>query len=187
LKKLLLVLGLASTLIIPHELFASSFEINSVPNQIQNSNSVESLLITESSSSDSCGMSQLSVQSNKKSPTVALLLALVPGSLVHGAGHFYAGKVKTGFILLGTEIVGMSLLAGGALSGLPGNVKEDRGEMMGFIGFSLFIGSWVYDIVESPSEVKKHNEALQRHANLNFKIEYHENTQELKLLLTKKF
>jgi TM2 domain-containing membrane protein YozV len=186
-KKLFLVLALAFISFASIEVFGSSFEISLIPNQIQSFNSVESFFTSESFSSDSSGMSHLSVQSNKKSPTAALLLALVPGSVVHGAGHFYAGKVKTGFILLGTEIVGMSLLMGGALSALPGNVKENRGEMMGFIGFSLFLGSWIYDIVQSPSEVKKHNEGLQRKTNLNFKIEYHENTQELRLLLTKGF
>ena len=96
----------------------------------------------------------------KKSPTAAFLIALVPGSVVHGAGHFYAAKPKTGFVLLGSEIVGIGLFMGGALSGFAGNEGNDRLETIGFVGFSLFIVSWLYDMINAPLEVKKQNQKL---------------------------
>lgn len=123
----------------------------------------------------------------KRSATAAFLIALVPGSVVHGAGHFYAGKPKTGFVLFGTEIVGIGLFMGGALSGLPGNVREDAGETIGFVGFSLFMFSWVYDIIVAPTEAKKHNQKPLEKTSLDLGILSLEGKQELKLLLSKRF
>jgi TM2 domain-containing membrane protein YozV len=110
-----------------------------------------------------------------KSPWIALGIALVPGAVVHGAGHFYAGRIKTGFLLLGTEVVGASLLFGAALASFAeamGGESNPNAELWGFGGFLLFVGSWVYDVVGSPIAVKKRNkELLQRkYSKLKFQI-----------------
>jgi hypothetical protein len=96
----------------------------------------------------------------KRSATAAFLIALVPGSVAHGTGHFYAGKLKTGFVLLGSELVGIGLFMGGALGGFAGNEGNNRLETIGFVGFSLFMFSWFYDMINAPLEVKKQNQKL---------------------------
>jgi hypothetical protein len=46
----------------------------------------------------------------KKSPLIALEIAFFPGVIIHGAGHFYAGKPKTGSLLLVGELVGVGCM-----------------------------------------------------------------------------
>ena len=41
-----------------------------------------------------------------KDPNMALLYAVIPGVLIHGSGHIYAGKTGTGAALLGAGVVG---------------------------------------------------------------------------------
>jgi len=111
-----------------------------------------------------------------KSPWIALGIALVPGAVVHGAGHFYAGRIKTGFLLMGTEVVGVSLVGVGAIAGFAevmGGESTLDAELWIFGGLILFVGSWVYDVVGSPIAVKKQNKELlqRRHGKLKFQIE----------------
>lgn len=126
-------------------------------------NSLKGFYAQETTSSDTARFDLKANRGNKKrSATAAFLIALVPGSVVHGAGHFYAGKPKTGFVLMGTEIVGIGLFMVGAISSLPDNVREGDGEgdgeTIGFVGFSLFMFSWLYDMINAPLKVKKQNQ-----------------------------
>jgi TM2 domain-containing membrane protein YozV len=110
-----------------------------------------------------------------KSLWIALGIALVPGTVVHGAGHFYAGRIKTGFLLLGTEVVGASLVGVGAIAGFAevmGGESTLDAELWVFGGLILFVGSWVYDVVGSPIVVMKTNkDQLQRkHSGLKIQI-----------------
>jgi len=100
-----------------------------------------------------------------KSPTKALVIALVPGSVVHGAGHFYAGKTKTAIGLFGAEIAGAALTSLGLLGSLRGDTGgEGDGSLAGpvvlSLGLGLFVGSWIYDVVGSPSVVKNQNDKI---------------------------
>jgi len=99
-----------------------------------------------------------------KSPTKALVIALVPGSVVHGAGHFYAGKTKTAFVLFGAEIIGAGMaFLGGAVSNLPhdtGGESGSGGDAVLILGLGLFVGSWMYDVMQSPLVVKNQNDKL---------------------------
>lgn len=112
-----------------------------------------------------------------KNPDIALLIAILPGSVVHGAGHFYAGKPLTGVALLGLEIIGTGLVFFGAVEGL-GEAMEggSKGNPEGtiLIGFSLFLFSWIYDIIGAPLTIAKENERiLQKQAGrlgLNLRI-----------------
>jgi len=108
-----------------------------------------------------------------KNPWVAFGIALVPGAIIHGAGHFYAGRIGTGFVLLGSELVGTGLI----LVGLVGGIETITGEPReGWVieleaGFVLFVGSWVYDVVASPFAVMKRNkEILQGKRALQLRI-----------------
>jgi hypothetical protein len=95
-----------------------------------------------------------------KSSAAAFLVALVPGSVVHGAGHFYAGKSKAGFLLLGAEIIGAGLCYLSALGNLAGNTKKGSSDGTAFIGLTLFVGSWIYDIIEAPLAVHYKNQKI---------------------------
>ena len=124
----------------------------------------------------------------KKSPTAAFLIALVPGSVVHGAGHFYAGKLKTGAFLVGTELAGIGLFYLGAVSGMSENLEDekDRGELE-WIGFGLFLFSWLYDVIESPSVVNKQNQRLSKTTSQVLEIHTLKNYKEIQLLLSIRF
>jgi hypothetical protein len=50
-----------------------------------------------------------------KNPNMALFYAVIPGIIVHGSGHFYAGKTTIGAALLGSELVGGALAFVGAV------------------------------------------------------------------------
>ncbi|MDH4222975.1 MAG: hypothetical protein OEV55_05475 [candidate division Zixibacteria bacterium] len=101
---------------------------------------------------------------NLKSPTTAFVIALVPGSVVHGAGHFYAGKPGRGMFLFGMELLGAGLLYWGALSSSLGEQSENDssndGKLHEFFGVTLFVGSWVADMIGAPKVVKNHNELV---------------------------
>jgi hypothetical protein len=98
-----------------------------------------------------------------RSPTKALVIALVPGSVVHGAGYFYAEKPKIGLFLFSIEVIGAGLLYAGALSGFAEEAQEGTGKDrpgLTWIGLALFGGSWLADIIGAPEAVKKHNEGI---------------------------
>jgi hypothetical protein len=110
-----------------------------------------------------------------KSPWIALGIAVVPGVIVHGSGHFYAGKTKSGFWLLGAEVAGASIVYVSVLAGYAASEAGETGTEAGFGvfgGLLLFVGSWVYDVVRSPMVVKKQNEELlqRRHSELKLQI-----------------
>jgi TM2 domain-containing membrane protein YozV len=98
-----------------------------------------------------------------KSPWIAFGIALVPGAIVHGAGYFYAGRIGTGLLLLGTEVVGASLLFYAAVSSFAvvwGGEYDQEVELWAIGGLVLFMGSWVCDVVGSPIAVNKQNKNL---------------------------
>ncbi|UCB52241.1 MAG: hypothetical protein JSV10_09685 [Candidatus Zixiibacteriota bacterium] len=100
-----------------------------------------------------------------KSPTVAFLHAVIPGSIVHGAGHFYAGHDSTGWGLLITEIIGIGFVA-------TGWVAEYISESQNWsdlwilalwryrLGVMFFLVTWFYDVSEAPKAAEEHNGML---------------------------
>jgi hypothetical protein len=75
--------------------------------------------------------------------------AVVPGALVHGAGHFVMGESKTAGRLLIAEGVGLGMiLAGGSVLALTGASRYLAGPAAGVAvgGFSLFLGSFAADV-----------------------------------------
>jgi len=106
-----------------------------------------------------------------KDPSKAFLYALIPGSVVHGAGHFYAGKTATGFLLLGTELVGAALVLGGTSTGWGRSSPTREGFAVSLAGEILFLGSWIYDMVKSPLIVQKQNRLLEKNpVGLQFRM-----------------
>jgi len=102
-----------------------------------------------------------------KSSNVATLLAIFPGFLVHGCGHFYAGDVKTGFILLGTEGISVScLFLVGIADAFSNNDSNERPALRGILlmsGLAGFFGSWIYDMVHSGTAAENYNNKLINH------------------------
>ncbi len=93
-----------------------------------------------------------------RNPYMAIFYSFVPGIIVHGSGHFYAGDARTGTRLLGAEAAGGLLIVGGFFLGLAG-VQTTAGFAV-LSGAVLFVGSWVYDVVRSPLVVQKQNREL---------------------------
>lgn len=95
-----------------------------------------------------------------KSPYMAVFYSVMPGIAVHGAGHVYAGRLSTGILLFSSELLGAYLMSMGALTGLESGETSDNGDYAIFIGSFLFIGSWIYDAINSPIIVKKQNQEI---------------------------
>jgi TM2 domain-containing membrane protein YozV len=101
-----------------------------------------------------------------KNPNLALAYAVIPGFIVHGAGHFYAGRRTTGIVLLACEVVGCTFFTVGALDQAVSHLEDAHpsdgasGEGLIVIGTILFVGSWTYDMIGAPLAVQKYNQAL---------------------------
>jgi len=104
-----------------------------------------------------------SVQKSGKSPILAFIIALFPGVIIHGSGHYYVGKPKTGTLLLTVELLsiaavgaGMILVALGATLKAITLGKGDVSEIFSPVGILVyggtlgFIFSWIYDIIGAP-------------------------------------
>ncbi|MFH1336452.1 MAG: hypothetical protein ABII96_08035 [Candidatus Zixiibacteriota bacterium] len=106
-----------------------------------------------------------------KSSYVALFYSFVPGIIVHGSGHFYAGKTNTGYLLLGTEAAGLLLLYMGFEVAFGGSAYQTDADLMGWTGLALFSGSWLYDIIGSPIAVHKRNKELLKKKNTELRFQ----------------
>ncbi|MGB8657848.1 MAG: P13 family porin [Candidatus Zixiibacteriota bacterium] len=107
-----------------------------------------------------------------KDPRMAVFYAVIPGIIVHGSGHFYAGKTKTGAALLGSELVGGALAFVGAvgkgMSEMDGGQSTwEAGDVLMVTGTILFVGSWLYDLIGAPLALQKRNEELRRKETLS--------------------
>jgi hypothetical protein len=107
-----------------------------------------------------------------KNPNMALLYSVIPGFLIHGSGHVYAGDISTGIIIFGSELAGVGLMFLGGLGGFENGESTNDGDYAIFAGSVLFVGSWLYDIIESPMAVKKRNRKLlkQKSMGLEFRM-----------------
>jgi hypothetical protein len=86
----------------------------------------------------------------------------VPGIVVHGAGHFYAGKKMTSALLFGAELGGVALVFYGVNLGI-GEMDSERTATPNVVaagGAALFLGSWIYDIIGAPLTIVKENEKI---------------------------
>ena len=112
-----------------------------------------------------------------KDPNMALLYAVIPGVLIHGSGHFYAGKTTTGAVLLGSELVGGTMfyyaLWGGGSFLAAGGV--------------LFFGSWIYDLVGAPHAVQKANRELLGAENADLRFGFDQTNHSVRIQIAKRF
>lgn len=95
-----------------------------------------------------------------KSPSAAIFLALVPGFIIHGLGHYYAGYPRTGNVLLITE--GSSFVFFFLAFGLALDDSDsiDTAGVLAVGAFFGFLGSWAYDIIGAPLVIRKNNKKV---------------------------
>lgn len=157
-------------------------------------NTLDSSVVGETVWADSASRKAAEAKPIKlKSPTTALIIAIVPGSVVHGAGHFYAGKTRTAIGLFGAGIVGAGLTLTGALEnifeGMEGSENNDGADAALIIGLGLFAGSWIYDIIGAPHAVKNQNDKIlgKKPFPYELNMQLDENNQQIKCLVVKRF
>ncbi len=88
----------------------------------------------------------------KKSPEKARYIAAVPGFLIHGLGHIYAGDYKTGGLLFSLEGVGILMIMSPFLTG-----GFDYIILVMFGGGLLFWGTYIWDFTGAPKAAERYN------------------------------
>jgi hypothetical protein len=145
-----------------------------------------SALLFAQGASDSAKVDSLKL-SKLKSPWIAFGIALVPGAIGHGLGHFYAGKNRTAGLLFGAEVAGGFLLYISSLSAFGGPPYQNETDLMALTGIILFAGSWVYDVIGSPIAVKKKNQKLLGKRSANPKFEFSDKNDCIGIVLARQF
>ncbi len=106
-------------------------------------------------------------ETGPKSVLVGQLLAIFPGLFVHGLGHSYAGNEEKAEELMTMELYSLLTAGlGGAVLALGESEDDDAVKVAGWIGIGVgavpFLGTWIYDIVYTPSEIRRYNQQLKR-------------------------
>lgn len=187
-KKLFFVLVFALILIINSNVFANSSKFGFLADSSQNQNSLRFFYAQNQSVSDTSNSKYLQNKNLRlKDSNKALFYSIFPGFFLHGTGHLYAGKPRTALLLFTTEVFGVLLLVRAA--GLENSSNKEKtaenSALVGVIGSMLFFGSWFYDLIGSPLEVKKRNEELLKSGKIDIEFEIKESLYCLKLV--KKF
>lgn len=102
-----------------------------------------------------------------KDPNKAFLLALFPGILIHGYGHFYADDNLTGDVLLTGEVVSVVSVGFGALiqsdtntfsGGILGNTSTNGlGSDLIWGGIAAFTALWIVDMAHAPAAAQDYD------------------------------
>ena len=159
-------LTLLLTLVVPARALPSTDHVQTYVSQNDSPlvawNGPSDLLVAERQE-DSIMVSR-EVYGRTKDPGKALFYALVPGLVVHGAGHFYAGDKTAGWVLVGGEVLSLCLIA--YASRVRSDYKplasdlDDETETIGYFGLGLFVGTWIYDVIGAPIAVQRENREL---------------------------
>ena len=96
---------------------------------------------------------------------VGELLAIFPGFVVHGLGHRYAEATDTADQILFMELYSVLTIGLGAGLWAIGNAEDAEAvEIAGYVGMGVgaipFLGTWIYDIVYTPSEIHRYNKKV---------------------------
>lgn len=99
----------------------------------------------------------------QKNTATALVIALIPGFFVHGLGHSYIGDAKAFHILFAAELtsitmMGLTLVA--TFASQYGGKSYPFARFLFFTGASVFVLTWVYDIIGAPIKLYKKNKML---------------------------
>ncbi|MGB2769226.1 MAG: hypothetical protein WBC88_05830 [Candidatus Zixiibacteriota bacterium] len=126
-----------------------------------------------------------------KDPGVALLYALVPGLVVHGAGHFYAGEKAAGWVLASGEILSLCLIGYavgvGAGESKSGTTSNGNRELIGVFGGGLFVGTWIYDVIGAPLAVQRENREFLQGRNVRLRFDLDHTSHSVRVQIVKRF
>jgi hypothetical protein len=95
---------------------------------------------------------EFGTQAGSVDRSTAFILSLSAGTAFHGVGHFYLGDTRSGFFLLGMELVSIGLMAS---SGIFFGLTEGASPAAAFfapalqLGLATFIYSYLLDVVGS--------------------------------------
>jgi hypothetical protein len=127
-----------------------------------------------------------------KSPTVAFLHALIPGSVVHGAGHFYAGHDSTGWAFLIMEGVGIGFL--GAWWGVTSLSEFENSlalELLAMVlarlGVFFFTITWFFDMYDAADAAREHNGMLLEKQKKRLGVEFDQQNDRANFRLVVRF
>lgn len=154
-------------------------------------------LLTDTSSWYAQAVAADSSQSSKahfnkplKAPGTAIGLATFPGIVVHGSGHFYAGRPITGVLMLLAEAGAVYMAYQGVSDvytvvdeNLNGNLtdieiienlseteKISQGIGLAAGGLVLFLSSWFYDMSGAPIVVEMENAKQKKGAKVEAQL-----------------
>lgn len=117
-----------------------------------------------------------------KDPFVAAMLAIFPGVIVRGMGHFYAKKYITGGLLIMVAFFGLyfnkidyydasDFIYKQIQNDPPRYVaeisKHKHHEFLYYSSRILIFGSWAYDIIGAPIVCIRHNKRIKQKLSLN--------------------
>lgn len=104
------------------------------------------------------------IQIKKKTPLIAITLALIPGVFgIFGLGHIYAGKIRRGIILLIVGIVVVPICIFGIfLLGFLGSLVFGGSAGWGFVALLIilnviYVGLFLWQIYDANSCTKEYN------------------------------
>jgi len=116
-----------------------------------------------------------------KDPILATVIAIGPGFLAHGFGHFYSEDYRMGLLLFGTEIISLILVGVGYVEySSPRNFTDvadnesevKRAGMIAMIsGIALFTAGWLVDITMAGRAAEQYN----IENNLQFRMQQESN------------
>jgi len=111
-----------------------------------------------------------------KDPILGTVLAIGPGLLVHGWGHFYAEDYRMGLSLFAIEIASLAAIGWGAYqyynadqwTSVGGNVDEvERGAQITMAtGFLFFVLTYIADVALAGRAAEQYN----KEHNLQFRV-----------------
>ena len=162
------------------QLNLSNLTVDQIPSENFNNN----MILTSDTIVNNGNNNKKSI--HQKSLNRAITLALVPGFLVHGMGHFYVGRKNTGVLLFFTSVLGICLYvvdfdnsdeyyeAGVINDKFVENTWGEKHKYHDIIypaSRILFFGSWAYDIFVAPIMCSRHNKRLREQVSLRPYIE----------------
>jgi len=95
-----------------------------------------------------------------KDPVVATTLAIFPGFIIHGLGHYYVGENNTGARLLSFELASVIVYFvanGRQLDGANIDERERTSKTLVNLSIVTFAVVWLYDIIGSPIKAVEAN------------------------------
>jgi hypothetical protein len=112
-----------------------------------------------------------------KDPILATVIAIGPGLLAHGFGHFMCEDYKMGLTLFSLELISLVAIGIGAaeyaapagFTTIGGNTDEVKrsGVINMTLGIGLFVTTWLVDIALAGSAADQYN----KEHNLEFKMQ----------------